>query len=149
MARRLLRTSAACAGDPQPREAGTPACERGSHSRFPPATMAGYHYGVGESGAKRVTSTMVLTPRPTLGLQTCEVLQPPELFELAMHLGRVSVAPGEGRGLHLEPNFGLRGEDCKAGDEAYIDRSARTLAARDERTPPQLYGAPGCTSTAK
>lgn len=80
---------------------------------------------LGTKWTKLIVNSMVMGPWGLLGLLNREAMKLPGIFDLAVEIGKETVAVGTAMGLNVEPVFGLK-EDDFSGDEAKMLLNALT-----------------------
>lgn len=71
---------------------------------------------LGTKWTKLIVNSMSMGPWGLIGLLNREVMKLPGIFDIAVKLGKETVAVGTAMGLNIEPVFGLKADDV-AGDE--------------------------------
>lgn len=83
----------------------------------------------GAKWTKLIVNTMTMGPRGLLGLTTGEASRLPGMAELAVAIGRESLAVGRALGYRIEPIFGLRADEFAGSEDETLKRAMETLFA--------------------
>lgn len=81
----------------------------------------------GAKWTKLIANTMTMGPRGLLGLANGEASQLPGMADLALCIGKESLAVGRAMGLRIEPVFGLRSDDFGGDPDEVLATAMTTL----------------------
>ncbi len=81
----------------------------------------------GAKWTKLIVNSMTMGPNSLLGLRAAEAVELPGMFDIAMKLGRESLAVGTALGYRIEPVFGLRADEFAGSSDEVLTKAVRTL----------------------
>ena len=81
----------------------------------------------GAKWTKLVVNSMTMGPFALLGLRSGEALELPGIFEIAVKLGKETLAVGAALGYRIEPVFGLRADEFAGSSDEVLMKAMRTL----------------------
>ncbi len=81
----------------------------------------------GAKWTKLVVNSMTMGPFALLGLRSGEALELPGIYEIAVKLGKESLAVGAALGYRIEPVFGLRADEFAGSSDELLMTAMKTL----------------------
>ena len=87
----------------------------------------------GAKWTKLIANTMTMGPFGLLGLGNSEAANLPGMFDIAVKLGRESLAVGAALGYRMEPLFGLRADEFAGSGDENLVTAMRTLLGHVSR----------------
>ncbi len=81
----------------------------------------------GAKWTKLIVNSMTMGPNSLLGLRAAEAVELPGMFEIAMKIGKESLAVGTALGYRMEPVFGLRADEFAGSSDEVLAKAVRTL----------------------
>jgi len=94
-------------------------------SRVARCDVTGNIYGA--KWTKLIANTMTMGPHGLLGLRNAEAVQLPGMGDIAVQIGRESLAVGVALGYRIEPIFGLRADEFAGSNEENLVTARETL----------------------
>lgn len=81
----------------------------------------------GAKWTKLIANTMTMGPHGLLGLRNVEAVELPGMTDIAVQIGRESLAVGTALGYRVEPIFGLRADEFAGSNEENLVTARQTL----------------------
>jgi 2-dehydropantoate 2-reductase len=81
----------------------------------------------GAKWTKLVVNSMTMGPFSLLGLRSGDALELPGIYEVAVKLGRETLAVGAALGYRIEPVFGLRADEFAGSSDEILVTAMKTL----------------------